>query len=119
MCGKSREDASVPLCIKLQGAVLCDKPQQQNNGAGCRYPTDPKSSSLNPPVCADASHLDAQPLGKEQSYGEFDVRTKMAPLAWSHLKCQENISAVALSNQSPGQTLNIKNVWRKEKLLSV
>ncbi|KAA8587664.1 hypothetical protein FQN60_016526 [Etheostoma spectabile] len=37
--GKSRGSASVPLLVKLQGAVLCGKPQHQNNGTGCTCPT--------------------------------------------------------------------------------
>ncbi|XP_057713700.1 PAS domain-containing serine/threonine-protein kinase isoform X2 [Corythoichthys intestinalis] len=31
VCGKSREGASVPLCVKLQGAVECARPQQQHS----------------------------------------------------------------------------------------
>ncbi|KAM7379262.1 hypothetical protein PAMP_004827 [Pampus punctatissimus] len=40
VCSKSREGASVPLCIKLQGAVVCGRPQQQNNGVGRTYSTE-------------------------------------------------------------------------------
>nr|XP_020451411.1 PAS domain-containing serine/threonine-protein kinase [Monopterus albus] len=40
VCGKSRGGASIPLCIKLQGAVLCGKLQHQINGAGFTCPTD-------------------------------------------------------------------------------
>ncbi|XP_038574117.1 PAS domain-containing serine/threonine-protein kinase isoform X2 [Micropterus salmoides] len=40
VCGKSRGGASVPLCIKLQGAVVCGRPQHQNNGTGCTCPTE-------------------------------------------------------------------------------
>ncbi|XP_077471609.1 PAS domain-containing serine/threonine-protein kinase [Stigmatopora argus] len=32
VCGRSRDGASVPLCVKLQGAVECAGPQQQHNG---------------------------------------------------------------------------------------
>ncbi|XP_069014121.1 PAS domain-containing serine/threonine-protein kinase [Embiotoca jacksoni] len=39
VCGKSRGGESVPLCVKIQGTVLCGKPQQQNNGTDCS-PTD-------------------------------------------------------------------------------
>lgn len=39
VCGRSRGGASVPLCVKLQGAVLCGRPQHQNNGTGCTCPT--------------------------------------------------------------------------------
>ncbi|KAM9349928.1 PAS domain-containing serine/threonine-protein kinase [Symphorus nematophorus] len=38
--GKSRSAASVPLCIKLQGAVVCGRPQHQNNRTGCTWPTE-------------------------------------------------------------------------------
>lgn len=34
VCGRSREGAAVPLCVKLQGAVQCGKPQLQLNGTG-------------------------------------------------------------------------------------
>ncbi|XP_047446412.1 PAS domain-containing serine/threonine-protein kinase isoform X2 [Mugil cephalus] len=40
VCGKSRGGASVPLCVKLEGAVICGKPQRQKNGSGCTCPTD-------------------------------------------------------------------------------
>ncbi|XP_023261172.1 PAS domain-containing serine/threonine-protein kinase isoform X2 [Seriola lalandi dorsalis] len=65
--GKSREGASVPLCVKLQGAVLCGKPQHQNNGSGCTDPADSQERSdahdeqpcspLTYPLCkTEASH---------------------------------------------------------------
>ncbi|XP_059201242.1 PAS domain-containing serine/threonine-protein kinase [Centropristis striata] len=38
--GKSRWSALVPLCIKLQGAVVCGRPQHKNNGTGCTCPTE-------------------------------------------------------------------------------
>lgn len=31
MCGKNRSGASVPLCIKLQGAVVCGKLQHEDS----------------------------------------------------------------------------------------
>lgn len=31
MCGKNRSGASVPLCIKLQGAVVCAKLQHEDS----------------------------------------------------------------------------------------
>ncbi|MED6248557.1 hypothetical protein ATANTOWER_001908, partial [Ataeniobius toweri] len=34
VCGKSKGGASVPLCVKLQGAALCGKPQHRNDD-GC------------------------------------------------------------------------------------
>ncbi|XP_036940376.1 PAS domain-containing serine/threonine-protein kinase [Acanthopagrus latus] len=42
VCGKSRSGASVPLCIKLQGEVVCGRPQHlwDNNGTGCTCPTE-------------------------------------------------------------------------------
>uniref|UniRef100_UPI0037E833C0 PAS domain-containing serine/threonine-protein kinase n=1 Tax=Semicossyphus pulcher TaxID=241346 RepID=UPI0037E833C0 len=40
VCGKSRGGASVPLCIKLQGEVVCGRPLHQNNGTGYTCPTE-------------------------------------------------------------------------------
>ncbi|XP_039999183.1 PAS domain-containing serine/threonine-protein kinase [Xiphias gladius] len=78
--GKSRGGASVPLCIKLQGAVLCGKPQHHNNGTGLTCQTDsfersdaqdkqPYSSLASPVYKTEASHSEnrEQPHGKEQS----------------------------------------------------
>ncbi|XP_071348850.1 PAS domain-containing serine/threonine-protein kinase [Trachinotus anak] len=80
-CGKSRAGASVPLCIKLQGAVLCGKPQHQNNGTGCTYPTDSQERSdahdKQPcsPLCkTEGSHSENHKHGhgKEQSAVKVD-----------------------------------------------
>ncbi|XP_029309468.1 PAS domain-containing serine/threonine-protein kinase isoform X2 [Cottoperca gobio] len=49
VCGKSRGGASVPLCVKLQGAVAFGRPQDQNNGTGCACPTE----SLERPEAQD------------------------------------------------------------------
>ncbi|XP_037644623.1 PAS domain-containing serine/threonine-protein kinase [Sebastes umbrosus] len=40
VCGKSRGGASVPLCVKLQGAVVCGRPQHQSDGTDCTCPSD-------------------------------------------------------------------------------
>nr|XP_033505741.1 PAS domain-containing serine/threonine-protein kinase isoform X1 [Epinephelus lanceolatus]XP_033505742.1 PAS domain-containing serine/threonine-protein kinase isoform X1 [Epinephelus lanceolatus] len=40
VCGKSRGGASVPLCVKLQGAVVCGRPQHQNNETSYTCPAD-------------------------------------------------------------------------------
>ncbi|XP_061879532.1 PAS domain-containing serine/threonine-protein kinase-like isoform X1 [Entelurus aequoreus] len=40
VCGKSRDGVSVPLCIKLQGAVQCARPQTQHSGVECAYTTE-------------------------------------------------------------------------------
>ncbi|XP_028284053.1 PAS domain-containing serine/threonine-protein kinase [Parambassis ranga] len=40
VCGKRKGGVRVPLCVKLQGEVLCGKPHHQNNGGGCTCPTD-------------------------------------------------------------------------------
>ncbi|XP_054483178.1 PAS domain-containing serine/threonine-protein kinase [Anoplopoma fimbria] len=40
VCGKSKGGASVPLCVKLQGEVVCGRPQHQNNGTGITCPTE-------------------------------------------------------------------------------
>ncbi|XP_041849004.1 PAS domain-containing serine/threonine-protein kinase [Melanotaenia boesemani] len=34
VCGKSKGGATVPLCVKLQGAALCGKPQHHHNNYG-------------------------------------------------------------------------------------
>ncbi|KAM8850242.1 PAS domain-containing serine/threonine-protein kinase isoform 1-T2 [Spinachia spinachia] len=39
VCGKSRGGASVPLCVKLKGAVVCGGTQYQNSGTSCTWPT--------------------------------------------------------------------------------
>ncbi|KAL6104485.1 pask [Pungitius sinensis] len=39
VCGKSRGGASVPLCVKLKGAVVCGGTQHQNSGTSCTWPT--------------------------------------------------------------------------------
>lgn len=40
LCGKSRSGASVPLCIKLQGAVVCRGPQQPTSETADVSPKD-------------------------------------------------------------------------------
>ncbi|XP_040026976.2 PAS domain-containing serine/threonine-protein kinase [Gasterosteus aculeatus] len=39
VCGKSRGGASVPLCVKLKGAVVCGGNQRHNSGTGCTWAT--------------------------------------------------------------------------------
>ncbi|CAJ1072138.1 PAS domain-containing serine/threonine-protein kinase isoform X1 [Xyrichtys novacula] len=65
VCGKAKGGSSVPLCIKLEGAVTCGKPQHQNNRTGCTCSTEtlersdteekPPSSPLTPSVCKTRS----------------------------------------------------------------
>ncbi|XP_041659732.1 PAS domain-containing serine/threonine-protein kinase [Cheilinus undulatus] len=45
VCGKSRGGTSVPLCIKLQGAVVCGKPQHQDNRTCFTCPTESPEKS--------------------------------------------------------------------------
>ncbi|KAE8290978.1 PAS domain-containing serine/threonine-protein kinase [Larimichthys crocea] len=80
VCGKSRSGASVPLCIKLQGAVVCGRPQHQNNGTGCTCPTEslerseaqdkqpcsPPTFSVCKSVGSNSKHCE-QPHGKKPS----------------------------------------------------
>uniref|UniRef100_A0A671Y4F1 PAS domain-containing serine/threonine-protein kinase n=1 Tax=Sparus aurata TaxID=8175 RepID=A0A671Y4F1_SPAAU len=82
VCGKSRSGSSVPLCIKLQGEVVCGRPQHlwDNNGTGCTCPTESLERSdsqdtqphspLTSSVCesggSNPEHCD-QPNGKLQS----------------------------------------------------
>lgn len=40
LCGKSRNGASVPLCIRLQGAVDCRGAQQHTSETGDESPED-------------------------------------------------------------------------------
>lgn len=79
MYGKSIGGASVPLCIKLQGAVMCGRTQQQNNGTGYTCSTESLQetdaqdkqpcSPLNSPVCKPEDSHCQQPCGKEASSG--------------------------------------------------
>nr|XP_046263668.1 PAS domain-containing serine/threonine-protein kinase [Scatophagus argus]XP_046263669.1 PAS domain-containing serine/threonine-protein kinase [Scatophagus argus] len=54
VCGKSRSGASIPLCIKLQGEVVCGRPQHQKNGSGCSCLTDSleRSDAHNKQPCS-------------------------------------------------------------------
>ncbi|XP_073346626.1 PAS domain-containing serine/threonine-protein kinase isoform X2 [Pagrus major] len=73
VCGKSRSGASVPLCIKLQGEVVCGRPQHLNNGTGCTSPTesfersDAQDTQPHSPLSGGSNpeHCD-QPHGKHQ-----------------------------------------------------
>ncbi|XP_062285224.1 PAS domain-containing serine/threonine-protein kinase [Scomber scombrus] len=75
--GKSTGGAYVPLCIKLQGAVMCGRSQQQNNGTGYTCSTESLKetdaqdkqpcSPLNSPVCKPEDSHCQQPCGKEAS----------------------------------------------------
>ncbi|XP_042353798.1 PAS domain-containing serine/threonine-protein kinase [Plectropomus leopardus] len=40
VCGKTTGGASVPLCVKLQGAVVCGRTRHQNNGASYTCPAE-------------------------------------------------------------------------------
>ncbi|KAM9790140.1 PAS domain-containing serine/threonine-protein kinase [Syngnathus typhle] len=58
VCGKGREGALVPLCIKLQGAVQCARPQQQRSGMSLACSTQSlcredayKAEDLQPENC--------------------------------------------------------------------
>ncbi|XP_029380787.1 PAS domain-containing serine/threonine-protein kinase [Echeneis naucrates] len=62
-CGKSRGGASVPLCVKLQGAIVCGKSQHPKNVTGCTYPTH-----------GQAQHSVKHEHAKEQSSGEVEYR---------------------------------------------
>ncbi len=86
VCGKSRTGAPVPLCIKLQGAVVCGRPQQQNSWTGRTSPTEslqrsdsqdqqpfsPLIFSVCKSVGSNPEHCE-QPHGKEPSSGKVLV----------------------------------------------
>lgn len=55
VCGRSREGAAVPLCVKLQGAVQCGKPQHQLNGTGYIYLNDSLEMSSSSDVNVDST----------------------------------------------------------------
>ncbi|XP_008279427.1 PAS domain-containing serine/threonine-protein kinase [Stegastes partitus] len=63
VCGKSREGASVPLCVKLQGAVVCGKPQHLNSGSGtvCTCPAESLEMSNGEEVKVDSIVLSPSP----------------------------------------------------------
>lgn len=81
LCGKNRNGASVPLCIRLKGAVVCGMSQHQRNRSGGTCPKDSVKRSaaqdmqpFSPNrslVCdsEDSKHCE-QPLGKESSSGK-------------------------------------------------
>ncbi|XP_026229459.1 PAS domain-containing serine/threonine-protein kinase isoform X2 [Anabas testudineus] len=90
VCGKNREGSSVPLCIKLQGAVLCGK--SQNIETGCTWPTDNLErldvqekhlcSPLTFPLYkTEASHCEhgTQRHGKELSSDVREVSSTLSP----------------------------------------
>lgn len=69
MCGKSRGGASVPLCVKLQGAVVCGKPQHQSNGTGCTCPAEyleRSGAEENRPCCPLTSVCKSNGLNPEK-----------------------------------------------------
>ncbi|XP_034039788.1 PAS domain-containing serine/threonine-protein kinase [Thalassophryne amazonica] len=39
VCGKSRDNTAVPLCITLEGTVDCGRPKHQSSSSGCSSPT--------------------------------------------------------------------------------
>ncbi|XP_068605009.1 PAS domain-containing serine/threonine-protein kinase [Brachionichthys hirsutus] len=65
LCGKKRNGALVPLCIKLQGAVVSGRPQNRSNSEGsnpegCEQPHEKEPSSAE--VKADNDVLSARPV---------------------------------------------------------
>lgn len=107
--GKSRGGVSVPLCIKLQGAVLCGKPQHHNNGTGLTCQTDsfersdaedkqPCSSLASPVYKTEASHSEnrEQPHGKEQSSGKlFSLMLRLNWYLWlGHRGIKNTLSGI-------------------------
>ncbi|XP_034412168.1 PAS domain-containing serine/threonine-protein kinase [Cyclopterus lumpus] len=84
VCGKSRGGASVPLCVKLQGAVVCGKPQHQNNGTGCTCSTEcleRSDAEENRPCCPLTSSVcKSNGLNPEEPSSEVKVdRIALSP----------------------------------------
>lgn len=76
VCGKSRGGASVPLCVKLQGAVVCGKPQHQSNGTGCTCPAEyleRSGAEENRPCCPLTSVCKSNGLNPEKPSSEVTV----------------------------------------------
>ena len=71
--GKSRGGASVPLCVKLQGAALCGKPQHQNEqyGSTSREDLELSNGEHKQRVLKTETSQCEQPHSKEQSSGGF------------------------------------------------
>lgn len=87
-CGKARSGALVPLCIKLQGAVLCGKLQNLSDETQCTYSTaclknvSQEQQSFSPhsfPVCKTELNCE-QHNGKDQPSGKFSVSLSCRPL---------------------------------------
>ncbi|KAM3865941.1 PAS domain-containing serine/threonine-protein kinase [Diretmus argenteus] len=92
VCGQSRGGASVPLCIKLEGEVVCGKPQLQGNGTGCTYTIDSlegsdtqqkqqrsllPSSVCRPAAASQPEHC--EPHGKELSSEVKEFASVLSP----------------------------------------
>ncbi|XP_010793654.1 PAS domain-containing serine/threonine-protein kinase isoform X3 [Notothenia coriiceps] len=96
VCGKSRGGASVPLCVKLQGAVACGRPK--NNGTGFTCPTESLKrshtpdnqplSSLNSSVCkSEGSNPEEPSSGPALEYS--GTVWAFAPLSGLLLLCPD------------------------------
>lgn len=120
VCGKNREGSSVPLCIKLQGAVLCGK--SQNIETGCTWPTDnlERLDAQEKHLCSpltfplyktEASHCEhgTQRHGKELSSGKFvkrlswhlyrGIKTKNYLMLGEIVPCAKKYVRIKLSGQ--------------------
>ncbi|KAM3603762.1 uncharacterized protein V6R79_001706 [Siganus canaliculatus] len=94
--GKSRCGASVPLCIKLQGAVVCGRFQQPNSETGCTFPTNmnKRSDTQDGQLCSKTT--DPTPEVCEQLDGKEPC-------------CDDKVDSVALS---PSPVLEYRGtVW--------
>ncbi|KAI4809739.1 hypothetical protein KUCAC02_018604 [Chaenocephalus aceratus] len=89
VCGKSRGGASVPLCVKLQGAVACGRPK--NNGTGFTCPTESLNrsntlgnqplSSLNSSVCKSEGSNPEEPSSEGPALEYSGTVWAFAPLS--------------------------------------
>ncbi|XP_024922045.1 LOW QUALITY PROTEIN: PAS domain-containing serine/threonine-protein kinase [Cynoglossus semilaevis] len=86
-CGKARSGALVPLCIKLQGAVLCGKLQNLNDETQCTYSTaclknvSQEQQSFSPhsfPVCKTELNCE-QHNGKDQPSALDNSASPLSP----------------------------------------
>ncbi|XP_070988693.1 PAS domain-containing serine/threonine-protein kinase [Oncorhynchus clarkii lewisi] len=82
---RCRGGTSLLLCIKLQGAVVCGKPQQLKDGLGCPEPQntpggpeDQQGSPVSSPVCR-APQPEHCENGKELSSGVKENSSLLSP----------------------------------------
>lgn len=90
---RCRGGTSLLLCIKLQGAVVCGKPQQLKEGLGCPEPQNPpgrpedqQGSPISSPVCR-APQPEHCENGKELSSGRTGFSFPISEKCYYRIVC--------------------------------